>query len=269
MFDPPEMVPYSKIDEKELDSAEHRALARKLANESMVLLKNDGVLPLKTSVTKIAVVGPLADQTKVLMGNYSGTPTHPVSVLDGLKAEFPQARIRFVPGTQFLRSDGDPVPDKLLTTPDGKPGLKADYAVGGGMELGSGARPTPLTSRVEPNLDLTDGNLPVEAAGKPSLSVEWSGISDTNRNGRLSAGHFLRAGLRASGSTAGRSRRCSVMEGAQAKLGRVHLEQGHKVSIAVTYGQFGGGKPHAQLLWARYSSAPSPEALAAAREPTL
>ena len=47
MFDPPEMVPYSKIDEKELDTAEHRAMARALANESMVLLKNDGTLPLK------------------------------------------------------------------------------------------------------------------------------------------------------------------------------------------------------------------------------
>ena len=48
MFDPPEMVPYTKIDASELDSAAHRALALKLANESMVLLKNDGVLPLKT-----------------------------------------------------------------------------------------------------------------------------------------------------------------------------------------------------------------------------
>ena len=107
MFDPPEMVPYSKIDEKELDSPEHRALARKLANESMVLLKNDGTLPLKSGITSIAVVGPLADQTKVLLGNYNGTPTHSVSLLDGLKAEFPQAKITFVPGTQFLRNDGN------------------------------------------------------------------------------------------------------------------------------------------------------------------
>ena len=101
MFDPPEMFPYSKIDEKELDSAEHRALARALANESMVLLKNDGTLPLKQGAIKIAVVGPLADQTTYLLGNYNGTPTHTVSVLEGLKAEFPQAQIRSCPERNF------------------------------------------------------------------------------------------------------------------------------------------------------------------------
>jgi beta-glucosidase len=79
MFDPPEMVPYSKINDNELNSAEHRAYARKLANESMVLLKNDGTLPLKPSVKRIAVVGPLADQTRVLLGNYNGIPTHTVA----------------------------------------------------------------------------------------------------------------------------------------------------------------------------------------------
>src|SRR6185437_9462968 len=56
MFDPPSMVPYSKVPEKELDSAAHRKLALHLAEESMVLLKNDGVLPLR-HVERIAVVG--------------------------------------------------------------------------------------------------------------------------------------------------------------------------------------------------------------------
>ncbi|MGD0730513.1 MAG: glycoside hydrolase family 3 C-terminal domain-containing protein [Terracidiphilus sp.] len=108
MFDPPEMVSYSKIDESLLNSAAHRAFARKMANESMVLLKNDGVLPLKTSGIKIAVVGPLADQTRVLLGNYNGIPSHTVSTLEGLRAEFPAATINFVPGTGFLRKDKSP-----------------------------------------------------------------------------------------------------------------------------------------------------------------
>ena len=140
MFDPPDIVPYTKIDEKELDSAEHRAFARKLGNESMVLLKNDGTLPLKPSVKKILVVGPLADQTRYLIGNYAGTPTHIVSVMEGLKAEFPNDTITYIPGTQFLRADGTPVPNALLTTPDGKPGLKAEYseAPAGGRGFGGG-----------------------------------------------------------------------------------------------------------------------------------
>ncbi len=122
MFDPPEMVPYSKIDESLLDSAAHRDLARKLANESMVLLKNDGVLPLKASAIKIAIVGPLADQTEVLLGNYNGIPTHTVSVLEGLRKEFAGATITYVPGTKFLATkDPNPRPDGWSTadlTPD-------------------------------------------------------------------------------------------------------------------------------------------------------
>jgi hypothetical protein len=118
MFDPPEMVPFTKIDEKLLDSAAHRALARKIANESMVLLKNDGVLPLHTTNIKIAVVGPLADQTKVLLGNYNGVPTHTVSVLEGLKAEFPNAVINYVPGTSFLRKDSSSAAEAVAAARD-------------------------------------------------------------------------------------------------------------------------------------------------------
>src|SRR5438045_9622348 len=127
MFDPPSRVPYSKIDDKELDSAADRELARRMANESMVLLKNDGVLPLK-SARRISVVGPRAEQTAVLLGNYNGTPTHTMSVLEGMKAEFPNVVITYVPGTQFLSDRGNPVPASLLTTPDRKPGLKAEYS---------------------------------------------------------------------------------------------------------------------------------------------
>jgi beta-glucosidase len=106
----------------------------------MVLLKNDGTLPLKREINSIAVVGPLASQTRVLLGNYNGTPTHTVSMLDGLKAEFPNAKITYVPGTQFLNNDGHPVPSGLLTTPDGKPGLQAEYSSWEGI-AGPGCQP--------------------------------------------------------------------------------------------------------------------------------
>lgn len=102
MFDPPSMVPYTKYPVSDLNSPAHKALALKLADESMVLLKNDGTLPLKTSGIKIAVVGPLANQTPVLLGNYSGTPLHTVSILEGLRREFANDTITYVPGTPFL-----------------------------------------------------------------------------------------------------------------------------------------------------------------------
>ena len=67
----------------------------------MVLLKNDGALPLKTTGTKILVVGPLAEQTRMLLGNYNGIPTHTVSILEGLKQEFAGDTINFMQGTGF------------------------------------------------------------------------------------------------------------------------------------------------------------------------
>ncbi len=196
MFDPPDMVPYTKIDEKELDSTEHRQHARRLANESMVLLKNDGLLPLKSGIKKIAVVGPLADQTRPLIGNYAGQPTHIVSIIDGLKAEFPNATITFVPGTQFLRTDGTAVPDALLTTPDGKPGLKADYNEG--MRGGPAARdkPVPIMSRTERNVKLTmEQPCHRRWPSKKTFGVQWSGFLTPNGIGRLSARHSLQGFL--------------------------------------------------------------------------
>src|SRR5947208_6630188 len=256
MFDPPSMVPYTKIDDKELDSAAHRELARRMANESMVLLKNDGVLPLK-SARRIAVVGPLAEQTAVLLGNYNGTPTHTMSVLEGMKAEFPNVVITYVPGTQFLSDRGNPVPASLLTTPDRKPGLKAEYSSRPSRE----AKSTPITSRVESNIDLNESNVPQQATASPGLSVEWSGFLTPN-----ATGDYL-LGIKADGFA-----RVSVDDkpvtrsaGNSSSLGLVHLEKGQPVKLDVTYGHFGNGKIEAQLIWATVNNAPDPAAVTAAR----
>ncbi len=266
MFDPPGTDPYSKVDESQLDSSDHRALARKLADEAMVLLKNDGTLPLKPGIKNIAVVGPLADQTEVLLGNYAGRPTHTVSLLEGLKAAFPNSNITFVPGTQFLRNDGNPVPNNLLTTADGKPGLEAKYSErqGEGFRLDM-MKSTPITSRVEPNIDLSQSNLPSEASGKKALTVQWTGYLNPTESGEYLIG--LRANGFALVSVDGAQvSRVFGRNGADTRLGRVRLEKGQKAKLNIIYGVGEEGAPEAQLLWAKVNDAPSPEAIAAAKK---
>ena len=85
MFDPPERVPYAQISIEVNDCAEHRALALKMAQESIVLLKNtDALLPLSKDIKSIAVVGPNADDPVVLLSNYNGTPSRSVTPLQGI-----------------------------------------------------------------------------------------------------------------------------------------------------------------------------------------
>ena len=262
MFDPPDMVPYTKIDEKELDSAEHRAQARRLANESMVLLKNDGMLPLKPDIRNIAVIGPLADQTRPLIGNYAGHPTHIISILEGLRAEFPKATFTFVAGTQFLRADGTPLPDALLTTPDGNPGLKAEYNEG---RRGFDDTPKPIVSRIERNAKLTDAELPKEVAGRKSFGVQWSGFLTPTETG-----DYL-IGLRSQGSArvSVNGKQVASANGGDGEtvpvMGRVSLEKGRKVPIQITYGAQ-SAKAHAELIWAKVNNGVSPEAIAAAKK---
>ena len=87
LFDPPQDVPWSNVGLDQNDTPEHEALALKVAEESMVLLKNDGALPLdRDTIKHIAVIGPNADTVGMLAGNYNGTPARPVTILAGIKA---------------------------------------------------------------------------------------------------------------------------------------------------------------------------------------
>jgi beta-glucosidase len=261
MFDPPDMVPYTKIDPKELDSEEHRALARTIANKAMVLLKNDGTLPLKQGNVNIAVIGPLADQTKYLLGNYSGSPNHIISVLDGLKVEFPQAKINFVPGTQFLRTDGELVPTSALSTPEGQPGLTAKFS--SGIDNNQGA---PLATRTVETVDLKPENMPQEAAGTYPLSVAWDGFITAPETADYSIG------VRGIGNFAivlvnGKPLAMQYLNGeqSQTKVGHIHLEQGKNTELKVRYRQTKPGRTQAQLIWSKYDPKPDPAAIEAAK----
>ncbi len=85
MFDPIEMVKYAQTPASVLEAPEHKAHALKMARQSIVLLKNHDLLPLKKTIKKIAVIGPNADNKISVLGNYNGTPSNVVTVLDGIK----------------------------------------------------------------------------------------------------------------------------------------------------------------------------------------
>jgi beta-glucosidase len=88
MFDPPEMVEYSKIPYSVLDSEKNKALAKETALKSIVLLKNENnLLPLKKNIGTVAVIGPNSNQDFVLLGNYNGTPSDPITPLRGITEE--------------------------------------------------------------------------------------------------------------------------------------------------------------------------------------
>jgi beta-glucosidase len=262
MFDPPDQVPYTRIDEKLLDSAEHRALARKLANESMVLLKNDGTLPIKSTGTKLLVVGPLADQTAVLLGNYNGIPSHTVSILEGIKKEFANATVTYTEGTQFLSDRADAVPANALTT-DGKPGVKASYADMATINMFDPTPPRPLATRTEPGIDVSRP-APDELKGKRA-AIRWEATLTAPETGEYNLGMrangFFRVSLDGKEVASG-----FAFNGAETHLGRVQFEKGHTYKLEATWGQPESGTPEAKLVWSKYDRAPQPAALEAAKK---
>ena len=94
--------PYADIPFDKLDCAEHRALNLQAAEECMVLLKNDGYLPLDVHTDKkIAVVGPNAMSVVALEGNYNGMASEYITVADGMRRVFTDATIRAAKGSNI------------------------------------------------------------------------------------------------------------------------------------------------------------------------
>ncbi|MCQ2250798.1 MAG: glycoside hydrolase family 3 C-terminal domain-containing protein [Bacteroidales bacterium] len=103
-LDKDDLVKWTKIPESVIASPEHQALALKMAQESIVLLQNNGnVLPLSKDLKNIVVIGPNAVDSIMLWGNYNGFPKHTVTILDGLRQK--NANIRYIQGCNLTSSN--------------------------------------------------------------------------------------------------------------------------------------------------------------------
>jgi beta-glucosidase len=165
LFDPPARVPFSAIPISENHSQAHRELALRAARESIVLLKNEGVLPLTRSVGRIAVIGPSATSLIALEGNYKGTPTAPVLPLEGMEATFGAGRIAYAQGAPFVDEVALPVPRTVFGG-----GLKVEFFNGAGFE-----GPV-VAARTDRQIDF-DWNAVAPAPGVDpnAFSARWTG----------------------------------------------------------------------------------------------
>lgn len=103
MLDEKDNTPWADLPYSIVAGKEHAQQALKVARKSMVLLKNNGVLPLKPgSVKKIAVLGPNAADSTMMLGNYNGDPTHVVTILQGIRAAYPDAEINYERGCDLV-----------------------------------------------------------------------------------------------------------------------------------------------------------------------
>ncbi|MDT0647970.1 glycoside hydrolase family 3 N-terminal domain-containing protein [Zunongwangia sp. F260] len=109
LFDPVEDNPYSALSVENLNTEEHRQLARKTAQKSIVMLKNNGALPLKNDLSKYFVTGPNATSIEVLLGNYHGINPSLVTILEGLAGAIePQSQMQYRQGTLLDRPNANP-----------------------------------------------------------------------------------------------------------------------------------------------------------------
>ena len=256
-----------------LTSSQHDALALKTAEKSLVLLKNAGVLPLAAG-KRVLVVGPHADSTRVLRGNYSSSlSSPPISIVEGLRQALRGSTVTHVPWSASV-TDGDPVPTSALRTEDGKPGLRVAYFDAEGevpkrfasreeltrLSAAMKFKSKPTVSRVEPSVAGRGNEL---AQLSDHYRVEWNGFlvppeSGTYRLGmRGFSGQLTFDGKSLTGSG-------QPYDG-PTPLSVVTLEKGHRYPIrisTVTHTGMGG----ASLLWKRISMQADADFAAAAKE---
>jgi beta-glucosidase len=188
MFDPPEMVPYSKLNE--VDTKTDKATALDAAEKSIVLLKNkNNLLPLKKNIKTIAVLGPNANDVEVLLGNYNGFPSSPVTPLQGIKEKLKNTNVIYERGCDLAENlpSFEIIDDSYLYTSADKKehGLLGEYY--DNKDLNS----EPSFKRIDKNIDFGwwDG-APDPKFDPDNYGVRWSGVLVPGKSGQYALGGY-------------------------------------------------------------------------------
>ncbi len=174
MFDDDSQVPFADIPMRVVGSKDHLALTQEAARKSLVLLKNDGILPLKPG-RKVAVIGPNADNFDVLIGNYNGKPVQPETALQSLRERLGTDNVAYAPGSSL----GGSVYSHYATVPaavfshsvngSSASGLIASYY------RGEEATGTPVRTATAENIDFEWSGSPATEALDEAFTAVWDG----------------------------------------------------------------------------------------------
>lgn len=180
-FDPDSIVEWTSIPESVVESEDHRQLALVMAREGMVLLKNNGILPLDATLARgIVVVGPNAADSAMLYGNYNGFPLSTTTILEGIRQI--AGDVKYIEGCGLTHNDVFESRFDNIYTPDGEKGMRATYWNNVDMN-GS-----PATTRVitQP-LNLSNGGATVFAPGVnlTAFSAKYEGVFRPSKSEKI------------------------------------------------------------------------------------
>jgi beta-glucosidase len=167
LFDPQGSNPLDRIPFPNAGSFPNRQTSLKAAEESIVLLKNSGILPLKTTPGHIAVIGPTADLLPSILGNYVGTPYFPVTPLDGVTHQFRSSPVLYAQGSTLATGVGVPVPRTAFGMDKG---LKTEFFATPDWT----GRPVATSNETAIQTDWENAR-PVPQVATTNYSVRWSG----------------------------------------------------------------------------------------------
>jgi beta-glucosidase len=252
MFDPSEDVAYAQIPYSVNNSKSHDDLALTMAQESMTLLKNEGILPLhKKKLKKVAVVGPNANSIAALYANYHGIASNPVTVLEGIRQELgDRAEVIYIKGcplviNELTDSDYSLVEAGYLHWVNDKgetiSGLKGEYFRGKDLK----GNPVFVRNDIDVNFDfgekspteteLAQGIItPEQALGADDFSIRWTGTLTSPVSGHCKIGLNSDDGFRLWIDDKLVAEDWSD-HGMQVSLGDVELEKGKSYDIKIEY----------------------------------